>query len=112
MSLGLITARAVVASDLRITAYIVSHFVFPPVAPQCERRNRPWSQCDRQRARLACRGREGDGVLACEPGTVHWLVISVGLSLVLTVLLNVALRVFPETARRLARGVTTLTSSA
>ncbi len=43
---------------------------------------------------------------------MQWLVISVGLSVVLTVLLNVALRAFPGTARRLARSLTTVASSA
>ena len=41
---------------------------------------------------------------------MQWLVISVGLSVVLTVLLNVALRAFPETARRLVRSLITFTS--
>jgi hypothetical protein len=41
---------------------------------------------------------------------VQWLVISVGLSVILTVLLNVGLRAFPEAARRLARSLTTFTS--
>ena len=48
---------------------------------------------------------------AREPGTVQWLAVSVVLSVVLTVLLNVAVRAFPETARRLARSLTTFTSS-
>ena len=41
---------------------------------------------------------------------MQWFVISVGLSVILTVLLNVGLRAFPETAHRLARGLTTFTS--
>ena len=41
---------------------------------------------------------------------MHWLVISVGLSVILTVLLNVGLRAFPEAAHRLARSFTTFTS--
>ena len=53
----------------------------------------------------------GHSVLqAREPGTVRWLVISVGLSVILTVLVNVGLRAFPETARRLARSLATFTS--
>jgi hypothetical protein len=40
---------------------------------------------------------------------VHWLVISVGLSVVLTVLLNVAVRAFPGAASRVARSLTTFT---
>jgi hypothetical protein len=36
---------------------------------------------------------------------VDWLFISIALSLVLTVLLNVALRAFPDAGRRVARGV-------
>jgi hypothetical protein len=47
-----------------------------------------------------------------EPGPVQWVAISVGLSVVLTVLLNLAVRAFPRTARRLARSLTTFTSSA
>ena len=43
---------------------------------------------------------------------MQWVVISVGLSVVLTVLLNLAVRAFPGTARRLARSLTTFTSSA
>jgi hypothetical protein len=41
---------------------------------------------------------------------VQWLVISVGLSVILTVLLNVGLRAFPEAAHRLARTLTAFTS--
>lgn len=36
-------------------------------------------------------------------GRVQWLMISLGLSIVLTVLLNVVLRVFPNAGRRAAR---------
>jgi len=36
-----------------------------------------------------------------EPGTVQWLVASIVLSVVLTLLLNVALRAFPDAGRRL-----------
>ena len=41
---------------------------------------------------------------------MQWLVISVGLSVILTVLLNVGLRAFPEAAHRLARSLTSFTS--
>ena len=41
---------------------------------------------------------------------MQWLVISVGLSLILTVLLNVALRAFPGAGHRIARSLTTFTS--
>jgi hypothetical protein len=41
---------------------------------------------------------------------VRWLVISVGLSVILTVLLNVGLRAFPAIGHRLARSLTTITS--
>ena len=41
---------------------------------------------------------------------MRWLVISVGLSVILTVLLNVALRAFPDTGRRLVRSLTTFAS--
>ena len=41
---------------------------------------------------------------------MQWVVISVGLSLVLTVLLNLALRAFPGAAHRLARSLTSFTS--
>ena len=41
---------------------------------------------------------------------MQWLVISVGLSLILTVLLNVALRAFPGAGHRIARSRTTFTS--
>jgi hypothetical protein len=37
--------------------------------------------------------------------SVQWLVISIGLSVVLTVLLNVLLRTFPDAGRRAARGL-------
>jgi hypothetical protein len=46
-----------------------------------------------------------------ESGTVRWLMISVGLSVILTVLLNVGLRVFPEAGHRIARSLTTFTSA-
>ena len=39
---------------------------------------------------------------------MSWLVLSIGLSLVLTVLLNVAVRVFPRARHRAARKVTNL----
>jgi hypothetical protein len=42
---------------------------------------------------------------------VRWLVISVALSAVLTVLLNVGLRALPDAGHRLARGLAELTSS-
>jgi len=42
---------------------------------------------------------------------VHWLVVSVILSLVLTVLLNVALRVFPGAGDAMARRITEPTES-
>ena len=42
---------------------------------------------------------------------MQWIVISVGLSLVLTVLLNLALRAFPGAAHRLARSLTSFMSS-
>jgi hypothetical protein len=41
---------------------------------------------------------------------VRWLVISVGLSVILTVLLNVGLRAFPDAGHRVARSLTTFTS--
>jgi hypothetical protein len=41
---------------------------------------------------------------------VRWLVISVGLSVILSVLLNVGLRVFPDAGHRVAESVTTFTS--
>ena len=37
-----------------------------------------------------------------EPDTVPWLVVSIALSVVLTVLLNVGLRLFPGAGRRVA----------
>jgi len=47
---------------------------------------------------------------ARESGPVRWLILSVGLSVILTVLVNVGLRAFPEAAHRLARSFTTFTS--
>ena len=44
-----------------------------------------------------------------EPDDVPWLVISIALSVVLTVLLNVGLRIFPGAGRRVAREVNKLT---
>jgi len=41
---------------------------------------------------------------------VQWLAISIGLSVILTVLLNVVLRAFPGADDRVARNLTTLTS--
>ena len=41
---------------------------------------------------------------------MQWLVISVGLSVILTVLLNVGLRAFPGAGDRVARSFTTFTS--
>ena len=41
---------------------------------------------------------------------MRWLVISVGLSVILTVLLNVGLRAFPGAGDRVARSITTFTS--
>lgn len=43
-----------------------------------------------------------------EPGTVQWLVVSVALSVALTVLVNVWLRVFPGAGRRVARSLSQL----
>ena len=40
-----------------------------------------------------------------------WLGISIVLSLFLTVVLNVGLRLFPDAGRRIARGMTTLPSA-
>jgi hypothetical protein len=45
-----------------------------------------------------------------EPGTVRWLILSVALSVVLTVLLNLGLRVFPEAGNRVARTLAELTA--
>ena len=45
-----------------------------------------------------------------EPVTVTWLVVSIALSVVLTVVVNVGLRAFPDASRRAARRVTTLTA--
>jgi hypothetical protein len=45
-----------------------------------------------------------------EPGTVRWLILSVALSVVLTVLLNLGLRVFPEAGNRVARSLAELTA--
>jgi hypothetical protein len=42
---------------------------------------------------------------AWEPETVDWLVISVALSVVVTVLLNVGLRMFPHAGDRAARSL-------
>jgi len=44
-----------------------------------------------------------------EPDAVPWLAISIALSVVLTVLLNVGLRLFPGAGRRVAREVSKLT---
>lgn len=54
---------------------------------------------------MASRPRLGivSSLTTCEPGTVRWLVISIVLSVALTVLLNVGLRMFPGTADRVAR---------
>jgi hypothetical protein len=41
---------------------------------------------------------------------VPWLVISVGLSVILTVVVNVGLRAFPGAGQRIARSLTTFTS--
>ena len=46
----------------------------------------------------------------CEPGTVRWIVVSVAMSVVLTALLNIGLRAFPDAGRRVARGLAELTS--
>lgn len=43
---------------------------------------------------------------------MRWLVVSVALSVVLTALLNIGLRAFPDTRRRAARGLAELTSPA
>jgi len=48
---------------------------------------------------------------AREPGTVRWLLISIGLSVAFTVLLNVGLRAFPDAGDRLARNLAKLTSA-
>ena len=45
-----------------------------------------------------------------EPGRVRWLVVSVALSVVLTVLLNAGLRAFPGAGHRIARRLAGLTS--
>jgi hypothetical protein len=45
-----------------------------------------------------------------EPGTVRWLAISVVLSVILTVLVNVGLRAFPDAGHRIARSLTAFTS--
>jgi hypothetical protein len=45
-----------------------------------------------------------------EPDTVRWILVSVGLSVVLTVLLNVALTAFPHAGRRLSQRLDDLTS--
>ena len=37
--------------------------------------------------------------------SMRWLVISVGLSILLTVVVNAVLRAFPDAGRRLARGL-------
>lgn len=44
-----------------------------------------------------------------EPDTVPWLFISIALSVVLTVFVNVGLRAFPDASRRVAHRVTKLT---
>jgi hypothetical protein len=41
---------------------------------------------------------------------VRWLLISIGLSVALTVLLNLALRAFPDAGHRVARNLAKLTS--
>jgi Protein of unknown function (DUF2905) len=46
-----------------------------------------------------------------EPGTVRWLVVSVALSVVLTVLVNIWLRAFPDAGRSVARTIAERTSS-
>ena len=43
-------------------------------------------------------------------GTVRWLVVSIALSVVLTALLNIGLRAFPNAGRRVDRGLAELTS--
>jgi hypothetical protein len=43
---------------------------------------------------------------------MRWLVISVGLSIVLTVVVNVVLRAFPDAGQRLARGLNASVSRA
>lgn len=43
-------------------------------------------------------------------GTLRWLLISIGLSVALTVLLNVGLRAFPGAGRRVAQQLAKLTS--
>ena len=55
-------------------------------------------------------GRLGGAPQGREAGTVRWLVISVGLSVILTVLLNVGLRAFPDAGHRVARSLTTFTT--
>ena len=46
----------------------------------------------------------------CEPGTVRWIVVSVVMLVVLTALLNIGLRVFPDGSRRAVRALAELTS--
>jgi hypothetical protein len=41
---------------------------------------------------------------------VRWIVVSVAMSVVLTALLNIGLRAFPDAGRRAARGLAELTS--
>jgi hypothetical protein len=41
---------------------------------------------------------------------VRWIVVSVAMSVVLTALLNIGLRAFPDAGRRVARGLAELTS--
>lgn len=41
---------------------------------------------------------------------MRWLVVSVALSVVLTALLNIGLRAFPDAGHRIARGLAELTS--
>jgi len=63
--------------------------------------------------RLVGRGRLSAAEAALpprEPGIVRWLVVSLVLSAVLTVLLNVGLRAFPDAGHRVARGLARLGS--
>jgi hypothetical protein len=50
--------------------------------------------------------RSGGASRLREPGAVRWLVISICLSVILTVLLNVGLRAFPDAGHRLVRAIT------
>jgi hypothetical protein len=45
-----------------------------------------------------------------EPGNVRWVVVSLVLSAVLTVVLNVGIRAFPDAGHRVARGLARLTA--